>query len=233
MTKLCFKTVSVLTILLLLFTGCATTNQQGTSKGEDSKSTSDQKRTRTEGAVLGGILGGVIGLAAGGSHRAVGTLIGAAVGAGAGYLVGNEIAKRKQNYASEEEFLDAEIESTEEFNRTAREYNQTLAAQIEELDRTSAELMSQYDAGLVSRDELESKQEEVRRELARSEEFYNHLKKEYDIKLAIFEEQKKKRDQSSEYIVKLETEVTELRDNLEQLSTESKQLASIDERMTI
>ncbi len=233
MTTFCVKTVSLLTILVLLFAGCASTNQQGGTKGEDNKSSSDQKRTRTEGAMLGGILGGVIGLAAGGSNKAVGALIGAAVGAGAGYLVGNEIAKRKQKYASEEEFLDAEIENTEEFNRTAREYNETLRAQIEELDKTSTEIMSQYKAGLTSRDELESKRAEVRRELTRSEEFYNQLKKEYDIKLAICEEQKKKRGQDDEYLAKIEAEIMALRNNLEELSAESKQLASLDERLTI
>ena len=233
MNKIVLRTLSILAILTLLLTGCASTNQQGGANGTGSESSSDQKRTRTEGAVLGGLIGGVIGLAAGGSNRAVGALIGAAVGTGAGYLVGNEIAKRKQKYASDEEFLDAEIQNTEEFNRTAREYNEKLRAQIVELERTSTELTTQYRAGQASLNDLKAKQAEVRREIDRSEEFYNQLKKEYDIKLAIYEEQKNKRSQSDEYLVRIEAEIIELRNNLDQLSAESKQLASIDERLSI
>ena len=228
-----FKEVSILAVVALLISGCATTNQQGNAQATSAGSSSDQKRTRVEGAGIGALVGGVLGYALGGKNKTTGVLIGAALGAGAGYLVGNEVAKRKQKYASEEEFLDAEIQNATAFNRVARDYNEGLRVQIAELDRASMELKSQYNAGAASQQDLKNKRAEVRSELARSEKFYDQLKKEYDIKMAVYQEQQKKRPQDDAYLVKLEKETLELRNNLEQLSAKSKQLASIDERLTI
>jgi hypothetical protein len=227
------KGVSMLAVVGLLVSGCATTSQQGNTQATSAGSSSDQKRTRVEGAGIGALVGGVLGYALGGKNKAKGALIGAALGAGAGYLVGNEVAKRKQKYASEEEFLDAEIQNATEFNRVARDYNERLRVQIAELDEASMALKSKYKAGAASQQDLENKRAEVQTELARSEKFYDQLKKEYDIKMAVYQEQQKKRPQDDAYLAKLEKEVLELKNNLEQLSAESKQLASIDERLTI
>jgi hypothetical protein len=94
-------------------------------------------------------------------------------------------------------------------------------------------LRTQYEAGLASKKDLRKKRDEVRGQLSKSEEFYEELKKEYDIKLAVYEEQQKKRGADDEYVARLEQEVLELKNNLDDLNAESKQLASIDERLTI
>jgi gas vesicle protein len=214
---------------VFLFGSCATTSQQGTDNG----SSEDQKRTKAEGAAVGALVGGVLGYALGGGSRVVGTLVGAAVGAGAGYVLGNEIAKRKQKYASEEAFLDAEIQSTQQFNQTARDYNNTLRAQIADLDRTTMALRTRYNVGSATQQDLKKKRAEIKQKLSQSEEFYQQLKQEYDIKVAIYDEQQKKRKQNDSYLVKLEEEIVELKSNLDQLSAGSKQLASIDERLVI
>ncbi|NCC94357.1 MAG: glycine zipper 2TM domain-containing protein, partial [Opitutae bacterium] len=76
------KIAKVLVVVLLVFAllpGCATM--------------SDQNRTKAEGTGVGAVVGGLLGLAIGGGR---GAAIGAAAGAGLGFLVGNEIAKRKQ-----------------------------------------------------------------------------------------------------------------------------------------
>ena len=49
------------------------------------------------GALIGGLGGAGIGALAGGKHHGEGALIGAAVGAGGGYMVGNEMDKKKTN----------------------------------------------------------------------------------------------------------------------------------------
>ncbi|MBV9835285.1 MAG: hypothetical protein JO055_12805 [Alphaproteobacteria bacterium] len=65
----------------------------------------EQDRTVGGGAVAGAVLGGLIGLAVGGNNRgaaaAIGAVAGGALGAGAGYYV----ARRKQQYANENERL--------------------------------------------------------------------------------------------------------------------------------
>lgn len=223
----------MLAVVALLISTCATPSQQGHKQETSTESTSDQKRTRVEGAGIGALVGGVLGYAFGGKNKTKGALLGAVLGAGAGYVVGNEVAKRKQKYATEEEFLDSEIQNATEFNRVARDYNERLRLQIAELDQASVELKSQYETGAASQKDLENKRAEVQTELARSEKFYDQLKKEFDIKIAVYQEQQKKRPQDDAYVAKLEKEVLELKNNLEQLSAESKQLASIDERLTL
>jgi phage tail tape-measure protein len=138
----------IVALLAFFVSGCATTGQKKPETESDKELESDQKRTKIEGAAIGALAGGLLGVALGGDSKVAGALIGAAVGAGAGYLVGNEVAKRKAKYASEEDFLDAEIETATEFNQTAREYNEALRVQIAELDVKSQELRTQYEAGL-------------------------------------------------------------------------------------
>jgi len=212
-----FRSVSLATVGLCLLCSCATTS-------------SDQTRTKAEGTAAGALIGGVLGYLIGGNAK--GTLIGAAIGAGAGFVVGNEIAKRKKQYASEEAFLEAEIQSASQYNTTARQYNESLQAEIVALDQSSMELQDRYEAGYASKQDLENKKKEIQRKLEDSQKFYETLNKEYEVKLAIYEEQRKKRQANDAYLVQLEKEVYELKNNLGELSAESKQLASIDERLT-
>lgn len=221
------KYAGIPTALVLSLAGCATTpDQQGQPQG----GMSDTQRTRAEGAVAGAVLGGLLGYVLGKDSKDA--AIGAVVGAGAGYLIGNEIAKRKQQYSTEESFLDGEIQRAAEFNRTARQYNDQLIAETMELDRTSQELTARYDRGLASRSELQAKKADVQRKMKESNEVYENLKQEYDIKVAVYQEQQNRRGPGDAYLVRLESEIRELEANLEDLRSGSVQLASIDDRLT-
>lgn len=78
--------VIILTIIAVLFTGCASTPQSRPYGG------SNAVEKAIGGAVLGGIAGGVIGHQSG--ERDKGIAIGAATGAAGGYALGNEQDKR-------------------------------------------------------------------------------------------------------------------------------------------
>ena len=84
----------------------------------------DQQRTRTEGTVLGvflgalagGAAGALIGLATGngnnvGEYAAAGAGAGAAIGGVAGYNWGKNVARKKEQYANAENYLDGTSES--------------------------------------------------------------------------------------------------------------------------
>lgn len=103
------QTLVVAMMSSLLVTGCAT---------------NDGDRTRMEGAGLGALIGAVVGGIAGDEKGAV---LGALIGGGVGFIVGNEIAKRKQQYATTEEFLDAEVAHVQAINDSTVSYNKKSA----------------------------------------------------------------------------------------------------------
>jgi hypothetical protein len=107
---------------------------------------SDRQVTQAQstggGAVLGAVLGAVFGGARG---AAIGSAAGAALGLGAGTLV----AQRKQQYASDERFFDAQIQQTQARNWQLAQYNENLRRQIAGYNREIAMLQNQVEAGNV------------------------------------------------------------------------------------
>lgn len=190
----------------------------------------DQDRTKAEGTATGALIGGVIGALIGGRD---GAAIGAVVGAGAGYLVGNEVAKRKQEYANTEDFLDAEIARTQEFNSTAVAYNQRLGQEIASLEAESRTLRANYDKGRVKQDALAAKRNDLQKRVAENKKLEDSLAKEHEVQTAILAEERKTRPANDPYIARLEKEVQQLQKNLDKLRDGSTQLARIDQRLSV
>ena len=213
------KIAKVLVVALLVFAllpGCATMT--------------DQNRTKAEGTGVGAVLGGLLGYAVGGGK---GAAIGAAAGAGLGFLVGNEIAKRKQAYASTEDFLDAEIANTQEYNKTAIAYNAQLSKDVAQLEKESTALRAKYDKGQVDKKALAAKSDSLQKKIDDSKKLEDTLAKELEVQTAILEDEKKTRPADDQYIVRLEKEVAALQKNLDTLRDGSTQLAKIDQRLSV
>ena len=162
-----------------------------------------------------------------------GAAIGAAAGAGLGFLVGNEIAKRKQAYATTEEFLDAEISNTKEYNKTAIAYNAKLSKDVATLEKQSKTLRAQYDKGTVDKKVLAAKSDELQKKIDASKKLENTLAKELDVQTAILADEKKARPAGDQYVARLEKEVNTLQKNLDKLRDGSTQLAQIDQRLSV
>lgn len=190
----------------------------------------DQSRTKAEGAGVGMLIGGVLGYAIGGDK---GAIIGAGVGAGLGFAVGNEVAKRKQEYANTEDFLDAEIARTHEFNATTVAYNQKLGKDIAALEKESQKLRASYDKGAVKKDTLTAKRNDLQKRIADSKKLEETLAKEQEIQTTILAEERKTRPANDPYITRLEKEVQQLQNNLDKLRDGSTQLARIDQRLSV
>jgi hypothetical protein len=210
------KGIVIIVLVLALLPGCATM--------------SDQNRTKAEGTGVGAVVGGLLGYAIGGGR---GAAIGAALGAGAGFLVGNEIAKRKQAYANNEDFLDAEISNTKEYNKTALAYNAKLSKDVAALDKESKALRAKYDKGQVDKKALTAKSDALQKKIDDSKKLEDNLAKELEVQTAILAEEKKSRPADDKYIVRLEKEVAALQKNLDKLREGSSQLAQIDQRLSV
>jgi len=221
---------AIASAIVVSLSGCASSPSK--DEGSGSTTTADETRTKQEGALVGAIVGGLLGTAISSGNRGKGALIGAVVGAGAGYVVGNEVAKRKRQYASEEDFLDGEIASAQELNETARQYNASLQEDIERLDGETRSLSAEYDAGRVAYGRLESERQSVQKRIETTDSVLQDLTKEHEIKVAIYEEQYKKRGADDAQVAQLEQEIGQLKENIDELNQHSQQLASIDERLS-
>jgi len=211
-----FKAVVAALVICAWLAGCA--------------NMSDQSRTKAEGAAVGAVVGGLVGLAIG---KEKGAAIGALAGAGLGFLVGNEIAKRKKNYASTEEFLDAEIANVQEYNATAVAYNNKLSKEIAALEKESAALRTKYDKGTVDKKTLIAKRDALQKRIDENTKLEETLAKELEVQTGILKQERKERPENDQRIGQLEKEVNALQKNLETLREGSTQLAQIDQRLSV
>lgn len=210
------KTVLLVLLICVFIPGCA--------------GMSDQNRTKAEGTTVGVVAGGLLGLVIGGEK---GAAIGALAGAGVGFLVGNEIAKRKQAYASNEDFLNAEIASTQEFNNTTLAYNAKMARDIVALQKESKNLRAKYDSGKVKKSSLAAQSKSLQKRIIENQKLEDTLAKELKVQNEILTQERKDRPTDDQYIARLEKEVNILQKNLETLREGSTQLASIDQRLSV
>lgn len=191
---------------------------------------SDKERTQSEGTAAGAIIGGLLGAAFGDRDSA---LIGAAVGAGAGYLLGGELAKRKQQYANDEAFLDAEIQRTARLNDEAREYHLQTRRDISNLDRQAKTLRSQYERGEITAKRLKKERKALAERVSEHDQQLAALNKEHQLNVKILEQERTSRGERDPYVARLERENTQLLQQIEQLRGDSIQLAAIDDRLSL
>ncbi|MCB1875872.1 MAG: glycine zipper 2TM domain-containing protein [Chromatiales bacterium] len=224
------KTKSFVTALIVSIavglSGCASAPSSGSGSAS-----SDTTRTKQEGALFGAVLGGLLGAALGRDNRTQGALIGATVGAGVGYVAANEVAKRKERYASEEDMLNGEIASAQRLNATAGQYNASLQKDIHRLEQETRALTFQYSTGRVASSRLEAERSTVKSKIDSTKTVLDDLTKEHEIKTAIYEEQMQKRGVNNAQVGQLRQEIAQLKQNIDELNQHSRQLASIDERL--
>lgn len=215
---------SVTFVLMLCFViGCAGMN--------------DSTRTRAEGtgvgAVTGAVVGGVIGQIIGHDQKStlIGGLIGGALGAGAGYLAGDYVAKRKAQYASEEDWLDNKIKDVAEYNNELEEFNEKTANRNEQLKTQVADLKSRYNSGSVKVSVLEKKKNEINALIRDADKRKAVMGKE----LAALNEDLRSvsKTQNLEKVAKLSKEINILKKNIAMLDTNNKQMAQLVSSLTL
>lgn len=146
-----FQKLLVVLVVLSMISGCATT---------------DGGRTKSEATAFGAALLGSIGAVAGAlicgeNCAAIGAGAGALVGAGAGYVAGNSVAEKKQQYVENEDQLDGQINSVVQCNNDLQEFNDQTATQITDLDKDVAHLKSRYRAKKIKASVMTKKKEEI------------------------------------------------------------------------
>jgi hypothetical protein len=205
--------------LLLGATGCA--------------SMSDQQKTTTQGAAGGAILGAALGAIIGhqSGNRGEGAVIGAILGGLAGGAYGNHVAGRKQQFSSQEDYLNACLASANKEYTDALAYNENLGKQVEQLDAKATEL-----AGLVGDQErLQREAPALRRELASQRQATDariaQVNREIQIQREVLANERG--SAKGAQVAALDQKIHDLEGVRDQLAEQSRRLAGLNTRMAM
>ncbi|MDL2207242.1 YMGG-like glycine zipper-containing protein [Desulfovibrio sp. OttesenSCG-928-F20] len=210
-------------ILTLALPGCATIQNDAT-------------RTKTEGTLVGAAggagIGAAIGAIFGGSRGAgIGAAIGAVVGAGAGYLVGDHIARKKAEYATQEEWLDACVAHARQVNTSAAQYNSKIKTEIAALDRKSTQLAADYKINKASREALLAETEAVEKRQKELDKNIDNLQAEVKEQTGVAQDARANNKLAEAKA--LEAEIAETRKQITEMENCKKEFANISVRMAV
>lgn len=217
------KTLPATLVIAALLPGCATSPDGAMD---------DQQATVAQGAVFGAVLGGLLGAAVS-DNKATGALIGAAAGGLIGAGIGSSIAERKAQYATEEDFLIAEIRRNQEFIQEADAQNNAIYQDIVRLDRESQRLAREYRAGRASRNALTQKKASLEKQLAKAKQINSLAEKQLADAMAVHQESRQKRGNQDQYTRQLETNLVQLRETQQQSSQNVASLQKIYDSMSM
>ena len=146
----------------------------------DEQSSDDADRTRREGVVAGMVIGGAAGSLIG-DGGTTNTLLGTAVGGGVGYVVGNEVAKRKQAYANKEDLIDAESQRAQELIDEVRSVNSKLRKDIKAFEKQVKLLEKNVSEGKAEKVVLKEQKKSIDKRYKEAKDALNAVEKEIEI----------------------------------------------------
>jgi uncharacterized small protein (DUF1192 family) len=209
-----------LSLVGVLLAGCATT--------------SDSTRTKAEGTAVGAGIGAAVGAGLGyifgGTKGAIiGAGAGAAAGSIGGYAYGSHVANRKQEYATQEDYLDALIVSAQNVNQRT----DALRQEIAQLEAETAQLVHQYNRRTIQKSQLENQESLLTKKVEEGQKQLNTLRAEIDIQQQALAQEQQVENASQEATARLDSlqaEIDRLKHNRAQLEEDVNRLAAIQIR---
>ncbi|EIJ43811.1 hypothetical protein BegalDRAFT_2983 [Beggiatoa alba B18LD] len=208
------------------YMGALTGNSNTNSSGMD-----DQTRTRVEGTALGATLGGLAGNLIGDNTNS--TLIGSTLGAGIGYVVADEVAKRKQAYKNQEELIATESQRTEELTRELKQVNSRLKVEITAYRSQISKLQKQAEKDASKKTQLSAQKALLDARYKESQQALKGINNELEVTQSLYTDAKSQAtttDQSklntwNQRISMLKQEKTQLEQQTNQLQALSSEIA--------
>ncbi|SIO96322.1 YMGG-like glycine zipper-containing protein [Vibrio spartinae] len=194
----------------LLLSGCAST---------------DRERTVYEGTAIGGIVGGTIGAVFGDSK---GALIGGVIGAAVGSIYGDSVAKKKENYASTESYMNAVISEGEETLVGIKSERINLTKHVQAQRKLLAQLKNKRLEQTEKNQILRDTKKQAQQDLEYTQKLLAHLDEELRIQQKTMEEEK---DLISVAMIdRGESVISSMQSEKRQLELVRVQLAQLDQR---
>lgn len=198
-------TLLVLIAVMALSGACATKSQ----------------KTVATGAGVGAVVGGVIGYLVGGR---TGAAWGAALGAGAGALVGNEVDNEQKKYASQEQWLDAQIAQTNNLNRRALAHNKAMAKKLAEMRFEEKRMRALAKQNKLQASQLAREKAKLNSEQESTKALLAQVTKEVEKTNYILEKKKIKSDHQKQLLA---ASLKTLRERQQELNNQLKVLAQL------
>ena len=198
--------------------------------------TKDSTRTKAEGtavgAGVGAVAGGILGYIIGGDKGvALGAALGAGIGGAVGYKHGEHVANEKAKYASQEEWLDACIESAENVCYMTEKFNVELTKEIAALELEVNELSHQYEQKYITSSDLAKKKEKIDSKNTEVAEKLEAAKFELENQEAVLASAKE--SSNPYYATQLETRIDQLKSHIIELESHTEALATLSQRMAV
>jgi len=185
----------------------------------------DQTQTKIQGAGWGAAFGAALGALMGDdkNDKLRNAAIGAVIGAGAGFLLGNEVAKRKEQYANQEQALNGEIAKIQQSVREAQVKNQQLRQDIQTYQQQIAQVQQQINEGKASYFDLYDQKQVMQKRQESAEQSLTELEKELAIAQQLYKEYEPQStpaelEQWQTKLAKLEQEKFQLESSIDELT---------------
>ena len=198
-------TLVILIAVMALSGACAT-------KGQETVAT---------GAGVGAVIGGVLGYIVGGRS---GAALGAALGAGAGALVGNEVDNEQKKYASQEQWLDAQITQTNNLNRRALAHNKAMEKKLAEMRFEGKRMRALARQNKLQAGQLAKEKAKLNAEQESTKALLAQVTKDVEKTSYILEKKKIKSDQQKQLLV---ASLKTMQERQQELETQLKVLAEL------
>jgi uncharacterized protein YcfJ len=205
------------------------TSAFGGGDDKDKKEQSDDSQnTKLQGAAVGAVLGGLIGYLSG--EDAKSALIGTAVGAGAGYVVGNEVAKRKKAYKNKEEMIAKESERTAKLVKEVRSINSGLRKDIKNYQKEARILQTKVAKGQAKKSHLRLQKKAVEKRYGEAKKALNAVDKELQVSEQLYADAKSEK-KATGALKKWERRIAQLKKEKIALQRNSGQLQAVSKTL--
>ncbi len=178
----------------------------------------------------GAVVGGVLGYIKGGEK---GAYIGAALGALGGFAVGNIAAERRKDYATESDFLDAEIASANTAVSTKEAQLAQLDAQIVSNKREITGLEQRFYRNENILEEAQDKYEEISAQIDENEETQIKYQNSIEYLDSIVNKQNTESAAQKSEIAKLESQRASLIQKRSELTNQYAKLNGLNEKLKV
>jgi len=186
----------------------------------------DQTVTRAEGLLWGALLGGILGAITGDEKKdkIEKAGLGIVVGAIAGFLLSNEVAKRKQQYVNREEALQQEVARLNQLINNGQNLNQQLTQEFKDYDQKIAQLQQELTEKNAQALDLQRQKRQLKNHYREAQKTLKTIEEELSISQQLYQEylQEKataKMAQWQEKISQLEQEKQTLTANINKAAT--------------
>lgn len=213
------KTIIALSVSVLLLASTA-----GCS---ENKNVNDAQRTKNEGALTGAVSGAVLGSLFGHKkNRKRNILIGTVLGGAAGYAYGSHVAKEKAKFAKEEDWLDAVVASAQKVNGETRAYNAQLSREITKTQN----LVQLYKEKKIQKSQVLAQKRVIDKQRTQAKGQLDKAMFELENQQEVLAEAKKsasKNRVSNTKVKNIESEITVLKQQINELKENTNKLASV------